>query len=201
LYGSKIWCSNSEYRRTVWQCNEKYRGRRCQTPHLTDAQIQAAFLAAFNEMLDNRAEILEACNDVLRVLTDNTALEAEAATLKAECEVVTELSRKGVQENAAAALDQDEYRRKYEGLVARYETATARLAEIEAQRLERSATKTKISRFLQPLVKYGDMVTEFDEELWYLTADSVTVYDDGRLAVKFRDGSEVSITADIWKAA
>ncbi|MCL2513614.1 MAG: hypothetical protein FWF08_06905 [Oscillospiraceae bacterium] len=29
----------------------------------------------------------------------------------------------------------------------------------------------------------------------------VTVYDDGRLVVKFRDGSEVSIDADIWKAA
>ena len=45
------------------------------------------------------------------------------------------------------------------------------------------------------------MVTEFDEELWYITADSVAVYDDGRLVVKFRDGSEVSISADIWKAA
>ena len=45
------------------------------------------------------------------------------------------------------------------------------------------------------------MVTELDEELWYITADSITVYDDGRLVVKFRDGSEVEVAADIWKAA
>jgi hypothetical protein len=112
-----------------------------------------------------------------------------------------ELTRKAVQENAASALDQDEYRQRYEGLVARYEKASVRLAEIETQRLERSAKRTNITRFLQSLVKYGDMVTEFDEELWYITADSVTVYDDGRLAVRFRDGSEVTISQEIWRAA
>jgi len=50
-------------------------------------------------------------------------------------------------------------------------------------------------------VKYGDMVTEFEEELWYITADSITVFEDGRLVVIFCDGSEVSIAAEIWKAA
>jgi len=138
---------------------------------------------------------------VLRVLTDNSALDAEAATLKEECEIVMELTRKAVQENAASALDQDEYRQRYEGLVARYETASARIGEIETLRLERSAKRANITRFLQSLVQYGDMVTEFDEELWYITADSVTVYDDGRLVVTFRDGSEVEVAADIWKAA
>jgi len=202
VYGSKIWHPNDEYRRAVWQCNEKYRASKgCRATHLTEAQIQAAFLAAFNDRLDSKAEILEAYDEVLRVLTDNTALDTEAATLAEECEVVMELSRKAVQENAANVQDQDEYRQRYEGLVARYETASARLAEIETQRLERSAKRTNITRFLQSLVKYGDMVTEFDEELWYITADSVTVYDDGRLAVKFRDGSEVEVAADIWKAA
>ena len=88
VFGSKIWSSNNEYRRTVWQCNEKYRGRHCTTPHLSDSQIQAAFLAAFNERLDSKAEILDAYDEVLRVLTDNSALDAEAATLKAECESV-----------------------------------------------------------------------------------------------------------------
>jgi len=219
VYGSKIWNgNNSEYRRTVWQCNEKYRGQHCTTPHFTDKQIQVAFLAAFNERLDCKAEILEAYDEVLRVLTrglpnppgeglsqgrlsGSDALETEAATLKEECDVVTELTRKCVQENAATAQDQTEYRQRFDGLVARYEIARARLAEIETQRVERIAKRTNITRFLQSLVKYGDMVTEFDEELWYITTDSIMVCGDGRLVVKFRDGSEVSIAADIWKAA
>ena len=46
-----------------------------------------------------------------------------------------------------------------------------------------------------------DLVTEFDEELWYITVDFITVHEDGRLAVTFRDGFEVSVAAEIWKAA
>jgi hypothetical protein len=202
LYGSKVWHSNDEYRRAVWQCNDKHKGGEpCRAPHLSDGQIQAAFLAAFNTRLDNKAEIFEAYDEVLRVLTDNTDLDAEAEALAGECEVVMELTRKAVQENATAALDQGEYQRRYQGLVKRYEAASARLAEIDAARLERGAKRTNITRFLQSLVKYGDMITEFDEELWYITTDSITVYDDGRLVVKFRDGSDVSLPAEVWKAA
>ncbi|WP_326832316.1 recombinase family protein [Olsenella porci] len=44
LFGSKIWHSNSKYKRTVWQCNRKNDGgERCGNAHLTDTQIEASF--------------------------------------------------------------------------------------------------------------------------------------------------------------
>jgi DNA invertase Pin-like site-specific DNA recombinase len=202
MYGPKVWHSNDEYRRVVWQCNGKYTGgRQCAAPHLTDGQLQAAFLAAFNTQLDNKAEIFEAYDEVLRVLTDNSALDTEAAELQNEREVVMELTKKCIQENAAAAQDQDEYQRRYNALVARYEAASARLAKIGEARLERNAKRANITRFLQSLVRRGDdLVTEFDEELWYITVDFITVYADGRLAVTFRDGGKVTIKSEIWRA-
>ena len=204
MYGSKVWNSTSQYRKMVWQCNGKYdgSGQRCQSPHLTDTQIQAAFLAAFNARLDNKAEIFEAYDAVLKVLTDTIALDAEAAELQNEREVVMELIEKAIKENAAAPLDQGEYQRRYEGLTKRYTASNVRLGEIEAQRLERNAKRANIKRFLQTLVKQGDdLVTEFDEELWYITVDFITAYDDERLEVTFRDGFAVSIQAEIWRAA
>ena len=51
ICGSKVWHSNTPNRTLVWQCNEKHRGQNCKTPHLTDAEIQAAFLIAFNSIL------------------------------------------------------------------------------------------------------------------------------------------------------
>ena len=34
-YGSKVWHSTSKYRRTIWQCNAKFKGEhKCRTPHL-----------------------------------------------------------------------------------------------------------------------------------------------------------------------
>jgi exonuclease VII large subunit len=173
----------------IWRCNGKYgSGVHAKTPHLTDGQIQAAFLAAFNQRLENRAEIFAACNEVLRALTDTTALDAEAGELNNERDIVAELTRKCVRENASAALDQEEYTRRYDALKQRYDTAISRLNEVEAQRLERTAKHAEITRFLKTLVKGGDIVTEFDEELWYITVESVVVHVDGKITVNFRDG-------------
>ena len=81
LYGSKVWNSNSKYRRVIWQCNRKYgkNGRydheketltedgcatphknaatHCSTPHLTEEQIKTAFIAMVNDLIDHRDEI------------------------------------------------------------------------------------------------------------------------------------------------
>ena len=36
FYGSKVWHSTDEYRRTIWRCNNKYAGEtKCTTPHVT----------------------------------------------------------------------------------------------------------------------------------------------------------------------
>ncbi len=96
---------------------------------------------------------------------------------------------------------QEEYQRRYTALTERYAAARARMTDIDALRLERTAKRANIMRFLKMLVKQGDLITEFDEELWYITVESVTVYADQRLLLTFRDGSEIAIEPDIWKAA
>lgn len=67
--------------------------------------------------------------------------------------------------------------------------------------MERNAKRTKIAMFLERLENSAELVTEFDEELWYSTVDFVTVYEDMRLVFAFRDGQEIEIPAEIWKAA
>ena len=182
--------------RTVWQCNEKYHAEKiCRVPHLNEEQVEEAFLAAFNQRLDNRAAIFAAFDEVLRALTDTSAFDAEAAALTQECEVVMELTRKAVRENANAAQDQAAYQERYDALVRRYEAAHARLGEIEAARTERSAKRANINRFLKALKRQDNIVTEFDEELWYTTLERITVYHGERLVVQFRDGGQVEVQA------
>ena len=201
IYGSKVWHSNTPNRALVWQCNEKHRGQHCTTPHLTDADIQTAFLAAFNRVLGNRAEIMEAYQEVMEALTDTHALDTEQEQLESESEVTMELIRKVIEDNAQKAMDQGEYERKYSGYCERYETARKRLAEIGELRLERNAKRTKIAMFLEKLESSAELVTEFDEELWYSTVDFVTVYEDMRMVFTFRDGNMVEIKKSEWSAA
>ena len=194
--GSKIRHSNDKFRSMAWQCNTKYAGNKgCRAQCLRDEDVEAAFLAAYNQRLDSRDAIFAAHEEALRVLADTTALDTEAAALTEECEVVMELTRKAVRENAKIAQDQAAYQERHNALVARYEAAQARLAEIEAARTERRAKRANITRFLKTLIQHDALATEFEEELWYLTVDRVKAYDDGRLLICFRDGCEVGVQA------
>jgi hypothetical protein len=169
--------------------------RRAHAPlaSVTEEQVQAAFLAAFNRRIDDRAALFAAYDEVLAELTDTAALDAEATALAQEVEVVAELTRKAVEENARAALDQDDYNARRDALLARHAAANARLAEIEAELQQRRMKRANITRFLQILKKQENLVDDFDEELWYLTVDRVEVFEDGLLRVVFRDGAGVDI--------
>ena len=60
LFGSKVWHSNTKYRRTIWQCNSKFKNEnKCRTAHLTEPMLRLAFIKVFNEMLENKDAIIE----------------------------------------------------------------------------------------------------------------------------------------------
>ena len=107
-----------------WQCNAKFKdGHKCQTPHLTEECIQRHFLDAYNQLLTERFSIAEEYKIAMAHLTDTTAVEAEAATLREEMAVVDELIRQVIAQNSNMALDQDEYQQRYDILAKRYKVA------------------------------------------------------------------------------
>jgi hypothetical protein len=62
-----VWHSNSKYKRTVWQCNAKFKGEnKCTTPHLYEQRIQELFLEALNSLMDD-------CRAVMHILGDGKA--------------------------------------------------------------------------------------------------------------------------------
>ena len=152
-------------------------------------------------MLGNRDEIIEAYGEVIAALTDTADLDAEQETLENESEVVLGLIQKIISENAQTAMDQEEYNRRYDAYSERFEAARKRLAEIAELRQERNAKKTRIRLFMENMNSHQELVQSFDEELWYSTVDYVTVYEDKRLVFTFRDGRQIEITAELWRAA
>lgn len=200
VYGSKVWHSNTQYRRMIWQCNEKNRGQHCSPPHLTNMQIQTAFLSAINSLLKNRSELLQAYDTILSQLTDCTELDKKISHLENECSVILGLVDQCIAENARKPLDQEEYQRRYNSYTERYDTAHAKLNELKEQRLERVAKSAKIRCFTDKVIKQPEIISEFDEELWYSTVDFMTVFTDGHIAFTFRDGNKIEVPAEIWKA-
>lgn len=199
LYGSKVWHATDKYKRTVWICNRRYRkgtiaGTGCHTPHLTEAEIKAAFLGAFNKCIRNKTEIIENCRIALAEITDTVELERKAAELSEECEAAAELIRKCVEENAHISVDQNAYAEKYGALAERYAKYKEQLDATNMEISRRNIRKSQIAFFLDELAKSKELVTEFSTGLWNTVVDSVTVYSRSKVVFRFKGGTEVT-----WK--
>jgi site-specific DNA recombinase len=127
-------------------------------------------------------------------IVDNAALERERDALQEECEVVMELMRKMVQENARIVQDQTDYKAKYGGMSERYEKASTRLAEVSKDIAARNATRSELESFLKLLDGRDELLTEFDESLWLGIVHQMKVHSENEYTFILKDERELSWT-------
>ena len=192
FFGSKVWNSTNQYRRTVWQCNAKFKNKdKCQTPHLDEQRIKDGFVTAFNRLFNIRDEVLANVTSVMDTLTDCSEIETERMALAQEMEDLSKLIKQCVAENARAAQNQEEYRKRYDSYVSRFNSAQKQYDGLEQKRLARLAKAESFKDFLHGFQARDSVLAEFDETLWQRLLDTVTVYHDGRLIYKFYNGVEI----------
>ena len=192
-YGSKVWHSNDKYRRVVYQCNSKFKnGRKCSTPHLTEDEIKAVFVKAYDIFLDERDEIIQNTELVIERLTDCTEQETQKKELEQEIAVLVDMVQNCVAENARIAIDQDKYQGRYNGLVERYEAAKQKHDGICGEIASRTARAQTLGRLLGRLKQDG-IVTEFDSVLWGDMVDFVTVDSKKKMTFTFKNGAEITV--------
>ena len=187
-YGSKVWHSNDQYRRVVWRCNAKYRNQeKCTSPHLTEDEIQAAFVSAMNRLITNRKTIITDCKMLMKQLTDCTELTAEEQKLDEEMAVLSEMLRRAIEQNAHEASDQEEYNRRYDSLNERYKGLEARAEEIAVEKRRRHYLRNNLRQFIATIDK-ADLISEFSSEAWTALVESVTVNAKDDMRFNFRNG-------------
>lgn len=202
-FGKKVWGSNTKYRKTVWQCNAKYnrtdrdktkaRGAQCQSPHLTEEQLEYAFITAINQMLTARDDYFAEYETVVAELTDTAALDRETEKLRAENLATYTALKQAMDENAHSPLDQEEYSTRFGGLNTEYEVQLERLAKLAEKRQSTLARRERLNMFLAELQEQDGLLTEFDEALFRATVDRFIVKSENEVAVIFRDGSEITV--------
>ena len=192
LYGSKVWHSNSKYRRTIWQCNNKFKNAdKCKTPNLTETELKSAFVKVFNEIIDNREEIIGFIEKTILELCDMTELEKEILTAKAETKTKLEAVNEYVKLNSRTAIPQEEYSEYFDKLMTEYEMAQGKLHRLEKEKNDIYARNERCKQFIQTL-KQSDILQNFDEELFNSTVEKISVYTD-RMVFEFKDGRKRSI--------
>ena len=199
-FGKKVWGSyksDKTYRKEIWRCNNKYKrlgkpGNGCQTPHITEDEIKARFLIAFNKLISNRNGLIEDCRLVQSVLCDTTAIDAELFELHRELDVVTALSRNAVLENARTAVNQAEWLERNNSYLERHHRASKCVDELEAAKRERLGKTKTIELFIKDIENRALAITEFDEKLWLAVIDTATVAQDSTITFRLKNGSELT---------
>ncbi len=121
---------------------------------------------------------------------DTTALESELSELEAEINIAAELIEDCINENAHVALDQTEYQKRYDALVARFDKAKARHTEVTDLIAERMARKHQIESYLNEL-RGRETLAEFRDTDWLAMVDYITVHSKKDIRVTFKDGTEI----------
>ena len=135
-------------------------------PHVTEEEIIAAFIKAMNILITERDEIIENIQLIRQTVCNVTTLEQEQDKLRSEMEIVVELTQSCVAENARTAQNQEDYQKRYDGLVERYEKVKSRYDAIMEAIEEKQAHYEKLGIFIDILEKHGAPITEFDAGMW-----------------------------------
>jgi len=176
----------------IWQCNSKFKDQtRCQTPHLTEDEVKAAFLRAVNSVIADRKEILKELRAVRDTLTGTEELEKEQKRLAEQMNVDADAVQEIIAENARVAQDQDEYNVRYNALASRFETTKTEYEKVTADISARGICRRELDRFILAVEKLPEMVTEFDEALWGSLVDHLTVNSKDDIVFTMSSGMEI----------
>ena len=191
-YGSKVWHSNSKYKRTIWQCNGKFKGEcKCTTPHLYEEEIKERFISALSELLSDRETLLDNGRLILEEMTDCTEIDTELHDTSIELDLLAGLIRNCITENATTALEQSDYIERYNKLTAKHESLQECYAELQKQREERLCKAEVLGGFLFRLSELDQLDISFDEGLWNWSVERVTVFASGEMQFRFKNGVEI----------
>lgn len=141
----------------------------------------------------NRKQIIEDCELMRKKLTDFKSLDADIERQLEETQVVAELVKASVKDNATTAQSQEAYLEKYDALTKRYETAAAELECLQNLRSIRSQKDKAMALYIRTLKKQPTVLSEWNDTLWTVMIEKAIVHRNGEITFEFYNGTKVRV--------
>lgn len=194
-YGKKKWHSTSKYAKEIYRCNAKYnKGQaQCQTPNLTEEDIKARFIKAYNLVMCDKKQVIEDTLAVIELLTDTTDLDTDIVRFQAKIERISSDVSLMVRENARTQQDQIKFAAKYEELTKEYETQKAALEKAVKEKAYKTGKATKMRAYLEAMKQADDFLEKWSDEVWILMVETATVNRDKSISFRFVNGQTIRV--------
>ena len=151
-FGSKVWHSNSKYRRVIYRCNHKYDGeKKCQTPHVTETEVKDWFIKAMNQLIVNKEEILDNLKLLIEMMDDTCELDSEVSRLEQELSKLTSEVEELINQNTKVIQDQKAYQDSYNKLSKQYEFSKIQLEQLKVEKRDKETRVLKVQEFISNL--------------------------------------------------
>ncbi len=195
FYGSKVWHSTDKYRKVVFRCNKKYseKGKHCDTPTVTEAEVKELFVKAVNILLVSTNEIAEQLEKLIPIIRDTDKLEKERDENFRTMERLVQVMNDAIDENAHVPENQAEYQKLYNSLEKQYNEAKTAYEKALTELGNRQARAQSLEDFLTDLRGQNVPLDKFDERLWASLLDKIVAYSRDRIAFWFKDGSKIMV--------
>lgn len=145
-----------------------------------------------HELLSEKKEIIENAEIIRKTLCTTESMIAEKQRLEDEILVLVEMTQNLVAENARIAQDQEEYQKRYDSLVQRYEAAKEHYDDLVTKIEQKEAHGERIKQFIKTLKEQQGILTEFEDALWGSMVEYVTIGKE-KCSVTFKDGTEITV--------
>ena len=143
--------------------------------------------------MQDRVQIIKDIEAWRQRLMDFGTLDADIERQLEETQVVAELIKAAVKENASTAQSQKVYLKKYEALTQRYEAAAAELERLQDLRTSRSQQDKKMALYIRTLKKQPEVMHNWNDTIWTVMVKKAIVHKDGQITFIFQNGTEIKV--------
>lgn len=155
--------------------------------------MENAFVAAFNQFLEEKEKHITGLERLQDTLADTRELEKQLNEQEnRHTGLVTDL-RRYMEENTQQVQDQTEYSRRFSEMDAACKNAEEQISILQKILLEQAEKKERARRSEETLRKCSGNLTKFDTSLWDAMVENVTVSLDKTLTFLFWGGTEIAI--------
>jgi site-specific DNA recombinase len=128
---------------------------------------------------------------MLLALTNTDELDRKIETTQSKYDDIQKSVEFYINENAHSKLDQKEYKAKYSDYLKTYENEKSKLENLQNLKSERKTKSQKVKDFINQIKEIGEIITEFNDELFFTTIDKIMVNADKTAVFTFKNGVEI----------
>ena len=195
LYGAKLWHSTDKYKKTIFQCNNKFKNKqKCTTGNISEEAIKILFLKAVTNILAND-DYMDVKGMILEQFADDPKLEDTLLTLQAQAANLTQQVEMLINSSAKTGNAQV-FQRQYELLKTDHEKVVLKIETTENAITEKRRKHVTISEFFKTLEEIHNTELTFSEDLWTSLVEKAVV-GKNTITFIFKDGSEETLPIKI----